>query len=123
MADQPSGESPRALTDLAFIRARLAIAEAVIREFICDINSTGGLIWNVDLQQMVPDASQDWSGLAITYLKACGVLEVTPVYDADNEDEADEADDDIDVCSACGLDRTDCCYDGEHPEDEEEPCP
>lgn len=56
-------------------------AESVLKEFVQDINDTGGLIDSIEdgLEgDLVPVASTDWPDLATTYLNACKVLGVKP---------------------------------------------
>lgn len=53
-------------------------AEAVLREFVDDVNSTRGLTRNPRTGFVVPHAAADWSDLAATYLRACAVLGLRP---------------------------------------------
>lgn len=60
-------------------------SEAVLEEFVNDINILGG-VWEDEKGMPRPMADPDWIDLAMTYLKACRVLGVEPVYSKDPPD-------------------------------------
>jgi|HubBroStandDraft_1064217.scaffolds.fasta_scaffold230191_3 hypothetical protein len=58
--------------------------ESALREFVNDIEGTGGLALD-DLCHEVPVASPDWPDLAVTYIHACEALGRLPSR-VDNEE-------------------------------------
>lgn len=84
-------------------------AEAVLLEFIKDINDTGGITVGSDGSEGLV-ADPDWYDLAQTYRKACAAMEVEPKV-ADLED--DEAGDDLcDMCNTSGVTSSRTTYCG-----------
>lgn len=63
----------------------------VLREFVGDVNATGGLLrWtNGNVSPAAENDDDPWTDLGVTYLKACEVLGVKPEYDAE-DDEIDD---------------------------------
>lgn len=55
-----------------------ATAEDVLKDFIRDINDTGGVKYDRD-GTAAPVADEEWSDLGETYLKACRVLGKKPI--------------------------------------------
>lgn len=88
-------------------------AEDVLKEFVEDINVNGGLTADVGTMDAKPSGmptpagAPEWIDLAVTYLKACKVLGVEPVYAEDDEDDEDDDTKD-DVCGSCGRPGFDC---------------
>ena len=65
--------------------------EDVLREFVEDIESTGGLEWNFEERQYGPVGDPGWTALANTYLHACEVLDREPIKsDGDAADEEED---------------------------------
>jgi hypothetical protein len=59
----------------------------VLREFVKDISSTGGLIYNPAERQEAPHADWNWTALAVTYRHACDALGLPPQYSDEDEDD------------------------------------
>jgi hypothetical protein len=55
--------------------------EDILREFVEDINSTGGLVYSDPGMLDAPSACSTWADLAITYKHACEALGVELKYD------------------------------------------
>ena len=51
--------------------------EKILREFVLDINATGGIVYDENAQP-APALAPDWLDLGMTYLKACKALKIKP---------------------------------------------
>lgn len=71
-SDRPREQQP--------VTPAMDAAVTVLREFVEDINSTGGLLGDANAINHAPAASDDWPDLGVTYLKACTALGVLPRY-------------------------------------------
>jgi hypothetical protein len=56
---------------------RVREALEALREFVSDINVTGGVVENPD-GTYSPAADEDWVDLGQTYMRACEALGLTP---------------------------------------------
>ena len=69
--------------------------EAVLREFISDIESTGGIQRHYGTGCSGPVACPDWEDLAVTYFEACNALGHHPIpEDYGGPEDGDYEDDD-----------------------------
>jgi hypothetical protein len=64
---------------------RIVELETVLREFVDDVESSGGVLMFQN-GIVTPEASQDWSDIGATYLNACKALGKTPMIDDMNSD-------------------------------------
>jgi hypothetical protein len=65
----------------------------VLREFVKDIDDTGGLVSDAEGSGLYcPAADPTWVDLAVTYEHACAALGVDPLYPRATEDEGYEHD-------------------------------
>jgi hypothetical protein len=69
--------------------ARIAELEAVLGEFVKDVNDSGGVSFSRD-GTAHPVADLSWTDLGATYVMACDALGLTPGEDGDDCEDEDE---------------------------------